>query len=174
MTLNNLYTKIPIFNDNKVCVPYSQCPQKYYTIKLYQNVTLKCRNKLFRLLRFVPQTPVGTFPLDVAPSTEPYHFSSVAAPLFVPIETWLNYTVRRSYKIYNFTLTVFPQHKTNIFWSRLSHFLLLNSKHESVSYLRCLLPPPGRLFSSLFVCLLATLRQNFQTDMHKILRESWQ
>jgi len=26
----------------------------------------------------------------------------------------------------------------------------------------------------LFVCLLATLRKNFQTDLHEIIRECWQ
>jgi len=26
----------------------------------------------------------------------------------------------------------------------------------------------------LFVCLLATLRENFQTDLHEIFREGWQ
>jgi len=26
----------------------------------------------------------------------------------------------------------------------------------------------------LFVCLLATLRKNFQTDLHEIFREGWQ
>jgi len=36
------------------------------------------------------------------------------------------------------------------------------------------LPPPRRLFSSLFVCLLANLRKNFQTDLHEIFREGWQ
>ena len=30
------------------------------------------------------------------------------------------------------------------------------------------------LFVCLFVCLLATLRKNFQTDLHEIFRESWQ
>ena len=34
------------------------------------------------------------------------------------------------------------------------------------------------MFSSLFirlsVCLLATLRKNFQTDLHEILRQDWQ
>ena len=30
------------------------------------------------------------------------------------------------------------------------------------------------MFSSLFVCLLATLRKNFQTDLHEISREGWQ
>ena len=30
------------------------------------------------------------------------------------------------------------------------------------------------MFSSLSVCLLATLRKNFQTDLHDILRENWQ
>jgi len=29
-------------------------------------------------------------------------------------------------------------------------------------------------FLSLFVCLLATLRKNFRTDLHTILREGWQ
>jgi len=28
--------------------------------------------------------------------------------------------------------------------------------------------------SSLSVCLLATLRKNFQTDLHEIFREGWQ
>jgi len=30
------------------------------------------------------------------------------------------------------------------------------------------------MFSSLFVCLSATLRKNFRTDLHEIFRESWQ
>ena len=30
------------------------------------------------------------------------------------------------------------------------------------------------MFSSLFVCLLATLRKNFRTDLHEIFREGWQ
>ena len=30
------------------------------------------------------------------------------------------------------------------------------------------------MFSSLFVCLLATLRKNFQTDLYEIFREGWQ
>jgi len=30
------------------------------------------------------------------------------------------------------------------------------------------------MFSSLFVCLLATLRRNFQMDLHEIFREGWQ
>jgi len=30
------------------------------------------------------------------------------------------------------------------------------------------------MFSSLFVCLLATLRKNFQTDLYGIFREDWQ
>jgi len=29
------------------------------------------------------------------------------------------------------------------------------------------------MFSSLFVCLLATLRKNFRTDLHEIFREGW-
>jgi len=30
------------------------------------------------------------------------------------------------------------------------------------------------MFLSLFVCLLATLRKNFQTDLHEIFKEGWQ
>jgi len=30
------------------------------------------------------------------------------------------------------------------------------------------------MFASLFVCLLATLRKNVQTDLHEIFREGWQ
>ena len=30
------------------------------------------------------------------------------------------------------------------------------------------------MFSSLFVCLLATLNKNFQTDLHEIFSEGWQ
>ena len=30
------------------------------------------------------------------------------------------------------------------------------------------------MFLSLFVCLLATLRKNFQTDLHEVFREGWQ
>jgi len=30
------------------------------------------------------------------------------------------------------------------------------------------------MFSSLLVCLLATLRKNFRTDLHEIFREGWQ
>ena len=39
-----------------------------------------------------------------------------------------------------------------------------------------LLPPPRRLYfrHCLSVCLLATLRRNFQTDLHEIFREGWQ
>ena len=29
------------------------------------------------------------------------------------------------------------------------------------------------MFSSLFVCLLATLRKNFRTDLHEIFRDGW-
>jgi len=38
------------------------------------------------------------------------------------------------------------------------------------------LPPPRRLCfrRCLYVCLLATLRKNFRTDLHEILREVWQ
>jgi len=36
--------------------------------------------------------------------------------------------------------------------------------------------PPRRLYNRccLFVCLLATMRKNFETDLHKIFREGWQ
>jgi len=30
------------------------------------------------------------------------------------------------------------------------------------------------MFSSLFVCLLATLRKNFRTVLHEIFRDGWQ
>ena len=30
------------------------------------------------------------------------------------------------------------------------------------------------MFSSLFVCLLATLHKNFQADLHEIFKEGWQ
>jgi len=30
------------------------------------------------------------------------------------------------------------------------------------------------MFSSLFVCLLATLRKNFRTDLHELFSEGWQ
>jgi len=30
------------------------------------------------------------------------------------------------------------------------------------------------MFSSLFVCLLATLRKNVRTDLHEIFRKGWQ
>jgi len=30
------------------------------------------------------------------------------------------------------------------------------------------------MFWSLFVCLLATVRKNFRTDLHEIFREGWQ
>jgi len=30
------------------------------------------------------------------------------------------------------------------------------------------------MFSSLFVCLLATLNKNFRMDLHKIFKEGWQ
>jgi len=40
------------------------------------------------------------------------------------------------------------------------------------------LPPLSSLFVCLslclFVCLLATLRENFSTDLHEIFREAWQ
>jgi len=43
-------------------------------------------------------------------------------------------------------------------------------------YKQTLLPPPRRIcFHRLFVCLfVSTLRKNFQTDLHEILREGWQ
>ena len=39
-----------------------------------------------------------------------------------------------------------------------------------------LLPPPRRIRNRrcLSVCLLATLRKNFRTDLHEIFRENWQ
>jgi len=42
---------------------------------------------------------------------------------------------------------------------------------------RSLLPPPMPKRSNrrcLFVCLLATLRKNFGTDLHENFREGWQ
>jgi len=48
--------------------------------------------------------------------------------------------------------------------------------YDKVRYL----PPPRRLCFrhclslSLSVCLLASLRKNFQTDLHEIFREGWQ
>jgi len=45
----------------------------------------------------------------------------------------------------------------------------ISSHDEFVCYL-C----QGDMFSSLFVCLLATLRKNFQKDLHEICREVWQ
>jgi len=48
------------------------------------------------------------------------------------------------------------------------------------NYFEHLLPPPRRicnrrcLFVCLSVCLLATLRKNFKTDLHEMCREGWQ
>jgi len=46
----------------------------------------------------------------------------------------------------------------------------------SGTVLSCLLPPARRLCfrRCLSVCLLATLRKNFPTDLHEIFREGWQ
>jgi len=43
-------------------------------------------------------------------------------------------------------------------------------------YKQTLLPPPRRIcfHHCLSVCLLATLRKNFQTDLHEIFGEGWQ
>ena len=45
--------------------------------------------------------------------------------------------------------------------ARASSFILITSVNEV-------------MFSSLFVCLLATLHKNFGTDFHEIFREGWQ
>ena len=45
-----------------------------------------------------------------------------------------------------------------------------------VSMFDCFLPPSRKLcfHRCLPVCLLATLRKNFQTDLHEIFRDGWQ
>ena len=50
----------------------------------------------------------------------------------------------------------------------LTKYLVLNTEQ--------FLPPPRRLCNRRYfsVCLLVTLRKNFQTDLHEIFREGWQ
>ena len=68
-----------------------------------------------------------------------YHVSWWIFTLLVSMETGMN-TIQRSYKIFNFTLTVSPHYLVKLKPNKTAHFevnghsiLLLNSKNESMS-----------------------------------------
>ena len=49
------------------------------------------------------------------------------------------------------------------------------SRHASKTFFNVFITSAKKVvLSSLFVCLLATLRKNFPTDLHEISREGWQ
>ena len=52
---------------------------------------------------------------------------------------------------------------TYVLWVIVTDYDCYNYLRQGVCFRRCF-----------FVCLLATLRKNFQTDLHEIFRERWQ
>jgi len=53
-------------------------------------------------------------------------------------------------------------------------YLFLGEVNNANITTRAFLPPFSLLLVCLSVCLLATLRKNFRTDLHEIFREGWQ